>query len=197
MSDAPKRSFSIKNLLVLLVLLVVAAAISGYFVPSLPWAPMVQNLFRQGAENMDRSGVYEVAVDNVTLSPHEFKEGENLDIQVIIYRVDAEGNETRIWRSEDFGARRAVVGKTDLTASWSDRPFEMNWTAGESLRVRIFDLAPLLGRDELCVWDIPGGPAFPFSGKHTFEQVKGKNVRAGASNHIVFRSKRVGDLPSP
>jgi hypothetical protein len=195
MADAPRKS-KLPMLIGLLAVLLIGGVASGYFMPSLPWAPLVRKIFQKGAEGMDKSGVYKVTVKNVTLSAEEFDEGETLDIQVKIHRVNAEGKTTQVWASKEFGDRLATVGKDSLTAKWDDRTFEMEWRTGDKLKVEVWDLKGI-SNTLLCVWDIDGGETFPLTGSHTFDKVKGKAPRPGDTNQVVFEASRARDLPAP
>ncbi|MBE7490709.1 MAG: hypothetical protein HS108_02940 [Planctomycetes bacterium] len=193
----PKKKGGSKGLtlLGLLLLVVLAAGVAGFLNPELPVVgPLVRTFFKVGAEKLDKSGVYTVKVTSVVLSPEEFSEGENLDIQVTVESVNADGKTRLLWESKQFGARKAKVGKDPLTANWLDRPFDMEWRAGDKLVVKVWDRAGL-GSTELCVWEISSGEAFPLKGAHTFEKVKGKTPRPGGTNQIVFEASRKGDLP--
>lgn len=192
MSDAKKRSPILTGLF-LLVLLALAAGVTGYMFPGLPWAPYVQKVFQKGAEGMDKSGVYKVTVKEVVLSPEEFEVNENLDIQVTIERFNLEGKSAMLWESKQYGSRRAKVGQTGLTANWIDRPLEMEWHAGEKIVVKVWDRAGL-GSSVVCTWEIEDSKVFPLKGAHTFDKVKGKTPRPGGTNQIVFDSERLRDL---
>lgn len=194
----PKKKGGSKGLTILglLLLVVLVAGIAGFMNPDLPVVgPLVRKFFTVGAEKLDKSGVYTVKVTSVVLSPEEFSEGENLDIQVTVEHVDAEGKSKTLWESKQYGARKAKVGKDPLTATWTDRPFEMEWRAGDKLLVKVWDRAGL-GSTEVCVWEVAGSDSFPLKGAHTFEKVKGKTPRPGGTNQIVFEAERKGDLPA-
>jgi hypothetical protein len=194
MGDAPRKS-RLPMLIGLLAVLLIAGVASGYFVPSLPWSPLVAKLFQKGAEGMDKSGVYKVTVKSVVLGPEEFNNGETLDIQVRIKRLGAEGKSTAVWESKQFGDRLSVVGKDPLTAKWEDRPFEIEWRTGDSLLVEVLDYKG--GSALLCAWQIDASETFPLTGSHTFDKVKGKTPRPGGTNQVVFDASRVRDLPAP
>ena len=51
-------------------------------------------------------------------------------------KLDAAGREGDVWDAKSFGSRLAVVGKDDLTAGWPDRPFQVAWNPGRSVRPR-------------------------------------------------------------
>ncbi|MBK9974124.1 MAG: hypothetical protein IPP14_05050 [Planctomycetes bacterium] len=197
MADQKKKGGSkVLTLVGLLAVLVLAGGISGYMYPNLLWSPLVQKFFQKGAEGMDKSGVYKVAIKSVTLSPEEFDQGENLDIQVTVDRIDAQGKSTKVWDSREFGARKAKVGKDPLTAAWADRPFELEWRTGEKLVVKVWDRAPLIGSTELCAWETDGNEVFQLKGTHSFDKVKDKTPRPGGTNQIVLEATRQGDLPA-
>ncbi len=197
MADQKKKGGS-KGLTILglLLLVVVALGVAGFMKPDLPVVgPLVRKFFTTGAEKLDKSGVYTVKVTSVVLSAEEFSEGENLDIQVTVEHVAADGATKTLWESKQYGARKAKVGKDPLTAAWADRPFEMEWRSGDKLLVKVWDRSGL-SSTEVCVWEVEGGEAFPLKGSHTFEKVKGKTPRPGGTNQIVFEADRKGDLPA-
>src|SRR5690606_36193178 len=141
MADGKKKGRGGKVLLVTL-LAVIGLGVAGYMKPDLPLVgPLVTKFFKSGAEGVDKSGLYQVRVQQAAVSPEEFSEGENVDLQVSIERLDADGDATRIWQSWQYGARRAKVGKDSITATWSDRPVEIAWQPGERFVVKLWDLA--------------------------------------------------------
>jgi hypothetical protein len=196
MADAKKKG---KGGVILLVLLlaILAAGIAGYLKPDLPViGDLVSRFFKKGAEGVDKFGVYKLTIKQVAISPEEFNEGENVDLQVTIERVDLEDERREIWQSKQYGARNAKVGRDTLTATWADRPAEIEWRTGDKFVVKVWDRAGM-GSTLLCEWETdPASKAFPLTGTHTFERVKGKIARVKGANQIVFEAERIGDLPA-
>jgi hypothetical protein len=188
-----KKGSKLLGVLLVLVLLVGGAGVAGYMMPDLPvLGPAVKQVVTKAAEQVDRSGVYRVTVERVILSEEEFRDGETLDIQVIVRHVAADGSVKDTWESRQYGTRRARAGEDSLTATWSDRPFEVHWEVGDHFVVTVQDRSPLLSNTDLCVWETdPEANAFPLSGTHTFERVKGKRARVTGANQIVFESTKL------
>ncbi len=187
------------TILLVLLLLVVGVVAAGYFKPDLPViGPLVAGFFKKGAEGVDQSGVYKVKVMKVALDPQEFKDGEKIDLQVYVKRVDAEGKEHKVWDSEQWGERIGTVGQVELTAQWSDRPFECTWQPGDKLVVEVWDRRG--GDTKVAEWTSdPEGKEFPLKGVRTVSPFKGgKTVesRKGATNQVVFEAERIGDYPA-
>jgi hypothetical protein len=140
-------------------------------------------------------GVYRVKITEVRLDPRLFKEGHTVDIQARVLRRDAAGGETTAWESRPYGENLGRVGRDDLTATWSNRPFEIEWSPGGRIFVDVWDRkSGLFDRKELRLAP-PDPDVFPLaSGTHPL-------TLAGASldpaqSRIVFDSHRIGDRRS-
>jgi hypothetical protein len=149
-------------------------------------------------ENPRQPGAFKVRIAEIRLDPKLFKEGRTVDIQTQVRKLDAEGNQTVVWESKSYGQNLAVVGKDDLTAAFTNRPFEIDWTPGEKVVVDVWDRkGGLFDRKELKM-SLPEPGTFPLaSGVHPLE-VRG---RGGSSldselNRIAFQTVRVGDAGS-
>ena len=192
------KGFGAAKLLLGLVVVFVAFCAAGYFFPDLPWSGTVRGFFESAAKGVDKSGVYQVSISGLTVDHQEFKQGEKLDLQVFVKTVDADGNEIDVWDSTEFGERIAKVGKTSLTASWSDRPFDVQWKPGTVFVVEVWDF---VGRNKLIArfTSDASKKEFPLrSGSLTLRVVKGDkevNERRGGTNQITFESKFLRDLP--
>ena len=44
-----------------------------------------------------------------------------------------------MWDSRNFGEHLAVVGKDAITASWPNRPFQVEWSPGEVVFLEVYD----------------------------------------------------------
>jgi hypothetical protein len=146
-------------------------------------------------ENPRQPGVFKVKIAEIRLDPKLFKEGKTVDIQTQVRKLDGQGNETVVWESKSYGQNLAVVGKDDLTATFVNRPFEIDWSPGDRIVVDVWDRkAGLFDRKELKMsLGEPG--TFPLaSGVHALE-VRGRGGSGLDSelNRIVFQTARVSD----
>lgn len=187
------------TIVLVILLLLVGVIVAGYFKPDLPViGPLVASFFKAGAQGVDQSGLYKVKVMKVALDPQEFRDGEKIDIQVVVKRVDGEGKERTVWESKQYGDRLATVGKDELTAKWDDRPFECAWKEGDKFIVEVWDRTGI-SSTKVAEWTSdPKGREFPLKTQRTLSPFKGgKTVesRKGATNQIVFEAERVGEYP--
>jgi hypothetical protein len=157
----------------------------------------LSNLLDGGDADRD-GGVYEVKVADIHLDEALFSRGQTLDIQVRVIKADAQGKTQVVWDSQEYGQRRAVVGKDPLTASWADRPFRVAWTPGERLGVEIWDRYGYWDRHWLQMKP-SDDDRFPLhSGPHQLVLVSTRRSPAAPeTNQIVLQSRRVRDLPIP
>lgn len=139
-----------------------------------------------------KPGVYRVKIAEVRLDPKLFKQGRTVDVQARVRQRDASGRETTVWESRSYGENLGQVGRDDLTATWANRPFEIDWSPGDSVVVEVWDRkAGLFDRKELKM-RAPESEAFPLtSGPHSLS-LAGANLDV-AQSRIVFQSERVGD----
>ncbi|QEH34205.1 hypothetical protein OJF2_27400 [Aquisphaera giovannonii] len=146
-----------------------------------------------------KPGVFRVKIDEIQLDPKLFKPGRTVDMQARVVRIDASGKESIVWDSKEYGENLAVVGKDDLVASFTVRPFEIQWGADDEVVVQVWDRkGGLFDRRELKM-ALPEPGKFPLgSGTHALEVV-GRKVEALESprNRIVFRSERLRGLDDP
>ncbi|MDC1142579.1 hypothetical protein OAU50_05775, partial [Planctomycetota bacterium] len=172
---------------------VVGGLIAGYINRDLPIVgPAVTWLVGTASSGLDKTGEYEVVIDNLVLNPGEFEKGENVDLRVIVTQFNAAGKEVMEWDSEDYGDVDREAGKDSMTADWKHTPIkQIMWREGDKFVVKIQD-----GGEELCHWMTnPKAKEFALGGKHKFDLVRGKPERRGVPNEITFSAKRVGDLP--
>ena len=196
MADKNKKGGSKAGTLLLLVLLLlVGVGIAGYLKPDLPVVgPLVSKFFKKGAEGIEKNGVYQVRVKQVAVSHEEFSEGENVDLQVTIEHIGVDDKRITLWESKQYGARKAKVGRDSVTANWEDRPVDFPWRSGEKFIVKVWDRAGLTDTLLYEYMTDPTSKAFPLTGSHTFDKVKGKTPRVAGANQIVFEASRTGDL---
>ena len=142
-----------------------------------------------------KPGVFEVSIDELNLDPAAFKRGQKIDIQARVRSTNSEGVERIVWDSATLGSQRAVVGRDELSASWADRPFQVDWAPGESLVVEVYG-KQLLSDRVLFQTSAQDPTSFPLrSGKQSLLSVTGGRKSAGdepeAESRIVLSSKRV------
>jgi hypothetical protein len=140
-----------------------------------------------------KPGVYRVTISEIKLDPRNFKDGHKVDIQARVVRTGADGRSTTVWRSEPYGENLSVVGRDDLSATFPNRPFEVEWSPGDRIAVEVWDRkGGFFERKDLkMALSEPG--VFPLaSGTHALE-VEGRSGRDSDLNLIVFESRRVGD----
>jgi hypothetical protein len=143
-------------------------------------------------EDAKSPGVYRVKVTEVRLDPKLFKEGHTVDIQARIRKRDGAGKEINIWESRPYGENLGLVGHDDLSATWANRPFEIDWTTSDTVFVEIWDReSGLFAKKELKMSPAESG-VFPLaSGSHALS-LSGANLDI-AQSKIVFESQRIGD----
>jgi hypothetical protein len=195
-----KKGSKVGGLVLVLLLAAVGVGAVGWYFPDTPViGDLVHGFFSAGAKGVDKSGVYTVKIASVSVDKDEFKEGEKVDLQVLIKRVDPEGKEETLWDSRTFGERLATVGKDPLSANWSDRPFEIAWQQGEQIVLEVWDRRGL--SDTRIAWlkSAPGSKEFPLKGTQSLTLLKDGDTpiaeRRGATNQIVFETSRKGDIP--
>lgn len=195
-----KKGSKVGGLVLVLLLALIGVGAVGWFFPDTPViGDLVHGFFSAGAKGVDKSGVYTVKITSVSVDKDEFDEGEKVDLQVLIKRVNKDGKEETLWDSREYGERLATVGKDPLTASWSDRPFEVTWQQGEQVVLEVWDRRGM--SDTRIAWlkSAPDGKEFPLTGTQSLTLLKNGDTpiaeRRGATNQIVFETARKGDIP--
>lgn len=196
-----KKSSKGPMILLVLVLAVAGLGVAGYLNPGLPViGPLVSGFFESAAAGVDKSGEYSVKVTKVVLDPQEFKDGENIDIQVLIKLTSADGKTREVWNSKAKGAQLRVVGKDELAANWVETPFKCMWQSGDFVTVEIWDRKGL--SDTLVAQWISseGDKMFPLKGTRTLSPVKdGKPISARKEgvSQIVMEASHEGPYINP
>lgn len=146
----------------------------------------------QASSGLDKTGEYEVSIEELTINHEEFEKGESVNLRVIITQFNAKGDEVMEWDSEDLGDVKREASKDNMTADWKRTPIQkVFWRTGDKFEVKVLD-----GGEELCVWMTdPKAKEFELDGQHTFDRVRGQKIRMGGPNAITFKARRVGDLP--
>lgn len=148
------------------------------------------------ASDFSRSGVYEVRIDQLKLDPKAFRTGQTIDLQVRVRSIDESGVEKIAWNSADLGSQKAVVGRDELTATWSNRPFQLGWSPGEMLILEVYS-RKLLRETVTFRTNMERSTVFPLrTGPQTLVSV-GVEAPVGRpeDSQVTFTSKRIGDRP--
>jgi hypothetical protein len=191
MADDKKKKGGSKAGLLLLALLagVIGVGVLGWLRPETPYiGPLVASIFKQAAAVGNGEGTYSVKIGELRFSDAEFKEGENIDLQVVIYRVDAEGKRVgdAIYDTGKYGERLVQAGSKEKppVARWPDNPVSIDWKRGQEFLIEIWDKK---GSDTLLVERrTEKSTGFPLSGQITFAQVDGHDTRDPKGNYIKF-----------
>lgn len=131
-------------------------------------------------------GVFEVKLNKVELDGVGLPSGKALSLLTrVVRRSNDGGSDLLIWTSKPYGERIVVPGQSELTASWSDQPFEVEWQPGDRLGIEVWNLKGLRPRKLFSV-DADTTDEFPF---------KSGRVSSGG-NTIVIKSRRLRDLDS-
>ncbi|WP_165227255.1 hypothetical protein [Aquisphaera insulae] len=138
-------------------------------------------------------GVFRVKIDEIQLDPKLFKPGRTVDMQARVVRIDPAGKQAIVWESKTFGENLVVAGKDDLVASFSVRPFEVEWNPEDEIVVQVWDRkGGLFDRRELKM-ALPEPGKFPLSsGDHALEVVGQRSDSLNSPrNRIAFKSERL------
>lgn len=191
MGDDKKKKSGSKAGLLLVALLgcVGGVGVLGWMRPETPYiGPLVASIFKQAAAVGNGEGTYSVKIGELRFSDAEFKEGENLDLQVKIYRVDAEGKRAgeAIYDTGKYGERLVQAGNKEkpLVVRWPDNAVAIDWKRGQEFLIEVWDMK---GSDTLLIERRTEKSAgFPLSGQITFAQVNGHDARDAKGNYIKF-----------
>ncbi len=150
-------------------------------------------------ESFSQPGLFQVVVAKVDLDQKLFKPGHTVDIQARVLKLDPAGRSVTLWDAKAFGSRLAVVGKDELTAGWPDRPFQIEWNAGDQFVLEVYD-----GRTGLFIQPRrftlaradQSTAEFPLkSGDFPLEpSQKSDSPVDPRTNHVVLQSQRLRDL---
>jgi len=150
------------------------------------------------SRNPNRPGVYKVRITELALDPKQFADGKTVDIQAEVRKIDADGKNTLVWESKSFGENLAVVGRDDLTVDWNNRPFEIEWKAGEQIVVAAWDRKSGFFSPKTFKMALPPPGTFPLAtGPHAMAVASSKGAVDSDLNRIVFNSQRVGNAAAP
>lgn len=197
MSDANKKSGKQGSkagvLLLALVAVVGGVAALGYFKPDTPYiGPFMAGLFKTAQQATSGSGTYEVRIGELMLDADEFKDGDELDLQVLVFKADADGKiqgepliDTNKW-----GTNIRKVGKDRLAKTWSDQPVNLDWSVGVRYAVEVWTKKG--GNRKLAEWvSAPDPKGFPLSEIY-FAKLDGRDVKNAKGNYVKFTAKAAG-----
>lgn len=147
----------------------------------------------------NQPGIYTVRINEVRLDPAQFSPGHTVDIQARVRKIDERGREATIWESKIYGENLAVVGRDELSAQWSNRPFEIDWHAGDQVSVEVWDRRAGLFNSTNFKMARPAPDSFPLaSGTHALEVAsRSRSAAESDLNRIVLDSKRSGAAHPP
>lgn len=141
-------------------------------------------------------GVYRVKLDRVQLDSKSFTPGRTVDVQARVRKIDADGVEAVVWESRTFGENLAVVGRDELSASWSNRPFEVEWRGGDRFLVEVYDgRAGFFSSSQTFRMARRDTEGFPLASGEFALEPEGR-IRAGTDpsrNRVFLASQRTGD----
>lgn len=145
----------------------------------------------------NQPGIYTVRIDEVRLDPAQFTKGHTVDIQARVRQIDDQGNESTVWESRIFGENLAKVGRDELSARWSNRPFEIDWRSGDQVIVEVWDRRAGLFSPTRFNMARPDPGSFPLASGTRALEVASRSRSAVESdlNRIVLESHRSGDSP--
>lgn len=190
MGEGKKKGGSRLGLVLLLLVagLLVSGAV-GYFRPDTPLlGPLVGMVVKQASLARDTGGIYEVRISELRLADEEFSAGEALDLQVLVFAVDAQGNLSKepLFDTRKFGDRLAEAGNREkpVVARWPDHTFRVDWKQGEEFLVQVWDRK---GSDTLLSeWRSEKSGGFPLSGQVAFPVVNKADAKKPKGNYIKF-----------
>jgi hypothetical protein len=86
-----------------------------------------------------------------------------------------------------------VAGRDDLTATWVNRPFEIEWSPGDQIVVDVWDRKSGFFDQKQLRMALPEPGIFPLaSGTHALEiSDRDRSARNSDLNHIVFQTERI------
>lgn len=141
-------------------------------------------------------GVYRVKLDSVHLDAKSFTTGRTVDVQARVRKIDAREVESVVWESRTFGENLAVVGRDELSASWSNRPFDVEWRPGDRFLVEVYDRrAGLFSSSQTFRMARRDSDGFPLASGEFALEPEGR-IRPGtdpSQNRVILASQRTGD----
>jgi hypothetical protein len=143
-------------------------------------------------------GVFKVKITEIKLDPKLFKDGRTVDIQARISRIDGRGEESIVWESKAYGENLAVAGKDDLSATFPNRPFEIDWSPGDRVVVQVWDRKSFLFDKRELKMALPEPGVFPLTtGTHALAVAsRGGSSLDSDQNRIVFQTERLSAAPT-
>ncbi len=139
-----------------------------------------------------KPGEFEVSIDKISLDDREFHSGREVDLEVRVVKYDAEGGRGAVVFDAKDNGRAKVAGKGPISVAWPDRPFKVEWKAGDEFDVEIWDRKGFKPTKKFVLETEDDG-SFPLRSKeHTLgTDADGKTVRDPSANKIVLTAKRL------
>jgi hypothetical protein len=140
-----------------------------------------------------QTGVFKVKIAEIKLDPKLFPQGKTVDVQARVRKFDGAGQQTTVWESKSFGENLGVAGRDELTATWVNRPFEIEWSRGDQIVVEVWNRKSGLFEQKQLRMALPEPGVFPLaSGIHALEiSDRDRAARNSDLNHIIFQSERI------
>jgi hypothetical protein len=197
-----------RRLIYFVVLLISGGGAGGYALQDNPVVKSVLSVITGqspdgSASGLDGSLVKDVvaAIKKVELDQKLFRPGHTVDIQARVKKLESGGRSTTVWESKSYGSRLAVVGKDELSAGWSHRPFQVQWNTGDQFVLEVYDAQLMIfmqpRRFTMARAD-SGASEFPLrSGDFPLESAQASDPPINPrTNHVVLQTERVGNLRS-
>jgi hypothetical protein len=145
-------------------------------------------------------GTYEVTIAEVRVDSREFHIAPLSELEVRVTRHGARvGDDKVVWQGTAKATHaKNETGETILTASWTDRPFQVDWHIGDEFTVEIRDRHALgLIDPKWFSLDLDDDGSFPLRTKthRLTTRADGKPSRDPSANSLVLRSHRA-DTPA-
>ena len=89
------------------------------------------------------------------------REGHHVDLQVRVSKKLTSGQVQSVWDSRYAGERIALVGREPVTATWSDKPFQVTWQTGEEFSIEVWDRKAIFDKTLFLLDTTNGDREFP------------------------------------
>jgi hypothetical protein len=140
-------------------------------------------------------GTFEVSIAKVSVDAAELRQGHHADLQIKVSKKLAGGQMLQVWDSRYAGERASMVGREPVTATWSDKPFQVTWQAGEDFVIEVWDRNALFDKTLFLLDTTNGDHEFPLRPDSTnfAHLANGRRTANPAVNSLRIESKRIGD----
>lgn len=209
---ARRRTSKFKKLIFGLLALTFGGGTSlwGWFDPDVPVVGSALQKLREGLggtpaspllailpqkDSFTTAGTFEVTIAKVSIDPAELRSGRHIDMQLKLSKKQFSGQQTLLWDSRFAGDRNITVGREPVTASWSDKPFLVQWQPGEDFVIEVWDRNSLFDKTFFLFDTSNGDREFPLR-SDTFTMMHFANGRRASNpslNSVRVESKRAAD----